>query len=179
MICYCGDCQAFLHHLKRGDLLDGHGGTDLMQVAPQTLSFTHGTERILGLRLTAKGMHRWYTSCCQTPLGNSMTPALPFIGMVVETFGSISAAQRTQNLGPVRGVSQIKSATGGTPKDHPNSSLRMLLHAARLVLGWKLGGKAWPHPFFNRNSEPNYPVTILSTAEREALRTQCGPTRDG
>ena len=53
----------------------------------------------------------------------------------------------------------------------------MILHTVRLLLGWKLGGKTWPHPFFERaTAAPRPPVTILSQAEREALRARCGPT---
>jgi hypothetical protein len=29
---YCDDCQAFAHQLGRADLLDRHGGTDIVQV---------------------------------------------------------------------------------------------------------------------------------------------------
>jgi hypothetical protein len=56
MVCYCDDCQAFLHHLGRADLLDAHGGTDVVQVAPSSLSFQQGTARIACLRLTARGL---------------------------------------------------------------------------------------------------------------------------
>lgn len=78
IICYCDDCQAFLHHIGRSELLDAHGGTDIVQVAPADLRF-----------------HR---------------------------------------------------------------------------------GKAWPHPFFARATRaPAYPVTTLSSAERDALRPLCGP----
>jgi len=55
-VCYCDDCQAFLHHLGRADLLDAHGGIDIVQVAPARLSFVHGQERIVGLRLTSGGL---------------------------------------------------------------------------------------------------------------------------
>jgi hypothetical protein len=52
----------------------------------------------------------------------------------------------------------------------------MLVHVARLMLGWKLGGKAWPHPFFDRATRgPSHPVTTLAPAERDALRAKCGP----
>jgi len=37
VICYCDDCQAFAHQLGRSDLLDVHGGTDVVQVAPATV----------------------------------------------------------------------------------------------------------------------------------------------
>ena len=69
VVCYCDDCQAFAHHLDRADLLDSHGGTDIVQVAPASLAFHQGTERIVGLRFTPKGLYRWYASCCRTPLG--------------------------------------------------------------------------------------------------------------
>lgn len=49
------------------DLLDAHGGTDLVQVAPACVAFDHGAEQIVGLRLAPKGMHRWYAACCNTP----------------------------------------------------------------------------------------------------------------
>ena len=38
VVCYCDDCQAFLHHLGRADLLDAHGGIDIVQVAPACAS---------------------------------------------------------------------------------------------------------------------------------------------
>jgi hypothetical protein len=42
--------------------------------------------------------------------------------------------------------------------------------------GWRLRGRTWPHPFFKREThEPIYPLTVLSSGEREALRPLCGP----
>src|SRR4051812_39818162 len=37
VICYCDDCQAFAHWLARADLLDAHGGTDIVQLAPASM----------------------------------------------------------------------------------------------------------------------------------------------
>src|SRR5689334_2851856 len=73
VMCYCDDCQAFLHHLGRLDLLDACGGTDIVQVAPAFLSLQSGKDRVAGIRLTAKGLYRWYASCCKTPLGNTVS----------------------------------------------------------------------------------------------------------
>src|SRR5215813_954419 len=87
-VCYCDDCQAFHHHLGRADLLDAHGGTDIVQVAPASFSLVQGGERVVGLRLTPNGLHRWYASCCRTPLGNMVGPAIPFIGIVAQAFAS-------------------------------------------------------------------------------------------
>ena len=113
VVCYCDDCQAFLHHLGRADLLDAHGGSDIVQIAPASLSFVHGKERIVGLRLTPKGLYRWYASCCKTPLGNAVGPAIPFVGIVVQAFAS---ERPTRDLfRPAIGAIYGKYAVGGAP----------------------------------------------------------------
>lgn len=176
-ICYCVDCQAFLHYLGRADLLDAHAGTDIVQVAPRSVTFDRGAERIAGVRLSPKGMYRWYASCCKTPLGNTKTPALPFIGMPPEIFrGAPDALHRDEIFGKVRGAIFGQHATGGTPEGSTRPSLALIVHVTRLLLRWKLLGEAWPHPFFDRaTGAPSYPAPILSPDEREALRAQCGP----
>jgi len=176
-LCYCDDCQAFLHYLGRADLLDEHGGTDVVQVAPSSVTFDHGEECIVAVRLTSKGMHRWYATCCKTPLGNTLTPAVPFIGMPLEVLrGAPTASDRDQTFGKVRAAIMGKFAVGGPPKGSTGFPIGMIAHVARLLLGWKLGGRAWPHPFFRKGTAaPIYPVTILEAGEREALRAKCGP----
>ena len=77
VICYCDDCQAFAHHLGRADLLNAQGGSDIVQVAPASLTFVKGQNRIAGVRLTPKGLFRWHTTCCNTPVGNTLGPAIP------------------------------------------------------------------------------------------------------
>ena len=96
VICYCDDCQAFAHHLGRADLLDAHGGTDIVQVAPASLKFVQGQRRIMGLRLTSNGLFRWYASCCNTPVGNTLSPAVPFVGIIVQAFDN--GAQHPDDL---------------------------------------------------------------------------------
>ena len=173
-ICYCDDCQAFAHHIGRADILDAKGGTDVVQVAPRSLSFDKGAERIVGLRLSPKGLHRWYASCCKTPLGNTFTPAMPFVGIVPEALLGTSE-QREQLFGKVRGAIFGQYAIGGAPPGSTKMSFGLMAHTMKLLLGWKLGGKAWPHPFFDRSGAPSRPVTVLSQPERELLRAKCGP----
>jgi hypothetical protein len=179
-ICYCDDCQAFLHHIERADLLDAYGGTDVVQVAPQTVTFDRGTERIVGLRLTPKGLYRWYASCCKTPLGNTLSPSLPFIGMATEVFrGAPDASRRDALFGSVRGAVNAKYATGVVPEGSTKiyQGMGLLVHMLRLMLGWKFSGKTWPHPFFDRATRaPSRPLTTLSPDEREAPRAKCGPS---
>src|SRR5690606_13485820 len=128
------------HHLGRADLLDAHGGTDIVQVAPASLTFDRGTERIACVRLSPKGLHRWYATCCKTPVGNTLTPSIPFVGIVRQAFTGDADAI----LGSPRGASQGKYAIGEAPEGSVRPSLRVLGWTARCVLGWKLGRKTWP-----------------------------------
>jgi hypothetical protein len=177
VVCYCDDCQAFLHHLGRADLLDAHGGTDVVQVAPNVVAFDKGTEQIACVRLSKKGMYRWYAGCCQTPLGNTLTPSVPFIGMPVEVFrGAPDATRRDAVFGNPRGTSFVQFAVGGAPEGATGNQLGLLLRMVLKVFGWKLRGKTWPHPYFDRDTrKPSRPVTVLTREEREALRPKCGP----
>jgi hypothetical protein len=175
VVCYCDDCQAFLHHLGRAELLDAQGGTDIIQIAPASLSFVQGEERIVGLRLGPKGLYRWYASCCRTPVGNTVGPAIPFVGVVAQAFES--ETQKPDNLfGRPIGRIYGKYAVGSAPEGSTRLSPWLMARAIRMVLGWRMRGRTWPHPFFEWTPPaPKFPVTTLSPAEREALRPLCGP----
>jgi hypothetical protein len=175
VICYCDDCQAFLHYLGRSELLDAHGGTDIIQVAPAQLVYRRGADQIRGIRLSPKGMYRWYSSCCKTPLGNCMSPAIPFVGIVAQACQQ-QEQRRDEIFGkPLAGILG-KFAIGTPPAGSTSLNLGLLFRAIRSVLGWRLSGKTWPHPFFVQATRaPAYPLTTLSSAERDALRPLCGP----
>jgi hypothetical protein len=176
LVCYCDDCQAYVHQLGRADLLDAHGGTDIVQVAPASLSFHRGGERVVGMRLSEKGLYRWHTSCCNAPVGNTLGPGVPFVGIVARAF-SDDARALDDLFGPPSGAILGKYAVGGPPEGAGKLNVRMLARVARMVLGWKLGGRTWPHPFFDRATRaPTHAITTLSREEREALRPLCGPT---
>lgn len=175
VVCYCADCQAFAHQLGRADLLDPQGGSDIVQFAPASLTFLQGQHRIVGLRLTPKGLFRWYANCCNTPVGNTLSPAVPFVGIVAQGFDH-ATQQADEVFGPPRGAILGKSAIGTPPPGSTGLNLSLLLGAIGKVLGWRLRGKAWPHPFFEKGrDQPVYPVNVLSRQQREALRPLCGP----
>ena len=175
VVCYCDDCQAFAHQLGRADLLNAQGGTDVVQVAPAALSFVQGQHRIVGLRLTPKGLFRWHTSCCNTPVGNTFGPAIPFVGIVVQVFDA-GPQRPDQVFGAPIGAILGKYAIGKAPAGSTGINLSVLLPAISKVLGWRLRGRTWPHPFFQpKTREPIYPLTVLPPEQREALRRFCGP----
>ena len=174
-ICYCDDCQAFAHHLGRPDLLDAQGGTDIVQLAPASLAILQGHDRVSGVRLTPKGLYRWTATCCNTPLGNMVSPAIPFIGVVTRSF-DLSDRSAEQVFGKPVGAIRGEYAIGEPPAGSRGIGLWIMIRSVGKVLRWRLAGKTWPHPFFDRASrKPMYPVTSLSPEQRQALRPLCGP----
>ena len=171
VVCYCDDCQAFAHQLGRADLLDPHGGSDIVQCAPAAVTFRSGQQHIVGLRLSPNGLYRWHTRCCNTPVGNTLTPRIPFVGIVAQAFDDPDGA-----FGKPVGAIFGKYAVGTAPPGSTRLNLPLLLRAISRVLGWRLRGKSWPHPFFARDTgAPLFSVSVIDRARREALRRLCGP----
>lgn len=79
-------------------------------------------------------------------------------------------------FGKPAGAIQGKYAIGDAPEGSKRFNLRILTRALRMVLGWRMRGQTWPHPYFDRAMRaPNRPLTVLSQTQREALRPLCGP----
>src|SRR5688572_27907898 len=90
--------------------------------------------------------------------------------------GDPDTRRRDEVFGPPRGRMLGQYAVGGLQEVSTKFPLMLMLRAVWLVLGWKLRGKAWPHPFFDRATQARaHPLTTLSPAELEALRAKCGP----
>jgi hypothetical protein len=112
-ICYCRDCQAFAHFLGRPtEILDERGGSDIVQILPKYLTFTQGTEALACMRLTPKGLFRWYAGCCNTPIGNTLgTPKVSFIGLLHSCLQNPSQSL-DESFGPVRAWVNANGAKG-------------------------------------------------------------------
>jgi hypothetical protein len=169
--CYCDDCQAFAHFLVRTDVLDAWGGTEIVQMSQGNVTFAAGVDRIAAIRLTDKGLVRWFASCCRTPLGNTMaTSAVPLIGVIR---AAIDAPQPA--LGPIRGRGFAKSAQGGAaavPKD--GSVLVMVARMLVKLTAWRLRGDHKRSQLFDAATQrPLATPRALTPAERETLRRSC------
>ena len=175
--CYCDDCQAFVHFLGRaGDIFDEHGGTEITQMSQANVVFTANVDKVAAMRLSPKGMVRWYTSCCRTPIGNTMaTSAMPFIGMIKAFIDAPSTA-----LGPIRGRGFAKSAKGGraaVPKDGL-PELVMIARVLAKVLRWRLRGDHERSALRDAaTGKPLVEPRVLSEAEREEIRLRCARWR--
>ncbi len=173
-VCYCDDCQAYAHFLGRAsDILDANGGTDIFPVWPSQLEITLGHENLTCVRLTDKGMYRWYTDCCQTPIANSLArPKMPLAGVIHSIMDyAASGTKRDEALGPIaarmRGKFGIAPLPVGT---HHAVPLSYLIRATGFIVKGLWKKQHLPSPFFHDDGRPRARPRILTSEEREALR---------
>lgn len=159
VVCYCADCQSFARHLKHSDMLAPHGGTHIWQTVPGGVHITRGAENLACLRLSPKGMNRWYAACCDTPVGNTLQKATPpFVGLILPAPGD--------GFGPVKARVNTVS-TRGAIKEHgfEAAGLTVILRAIGAYFTQKARG-----PFFDAEGRPPVEPRILSVSERNAAR---------
>ncbi|ALS98361.1 DUF6151 family protein [Lacimicrobium alkaliphilum] len=168
VICYCADCQAFARYLERADkVLDAHGGTEILQVAQPRIKFTQGAEHLAIMRLSEKGLFRWYSSCCNTPLGNTLSnPKLSFIGLI---HSSLDASRIEQDFGNKIAKVNVASATG-TPKPEQTGLMGTILRFIGMIISARISGRYKRSPLFTQAGEPVAPVTVLSREQRKTLK---------
>lgn len=113
LVCHCRDCQAFAHFLQKPEeILGAAGGTDIFQTAPGRLRLTHGAEHLACMRLSERGLVRWYSSCCKTPIGNTgATPKLAFVGLIRAGLVPRDDEQLTQLVGPPKSHVNLQPTT--------------------------------------------------------------------
>jgi Family of unknown function (DUF6151) len=174
IVCMCDDCQAFALFLERPDALDQYGGTDIYQTTPAQLAITDGIEHLRAMRLSEKGLIRWYAGCCNTPVANTAdTARAPFAG-VIHTFMDHDASGRTRDdvLGPPIGLVMAKFALGQPPAGaHQTITPSIVIRSMVYLLKGLFNGKASPSPFFDaRTKAPVVAPKVLTKAERDAIR---------
>lgn len=169
VVCYCDDCQTFPHHLGCSDtVLDSHGGTDIFQTSPAKFEISEGAENLALLRLTEGGLARWYASCCDTPICNTMArPGVPFVGVILRRGDE---AEKAAAVGPVRGGVNARFAKGDRSliDAHDRAPVSMLLRLARMILGARLRGDHKRSPFFDGSGTLSRASKVLSPEELAA-----------
>jgi len=92
VVCHCGDCQAYARQIGSPE------ATEIVQTTPAEVTFLGGTNHVHCLRLTRRGLTRWFTTCCKTPLANTSRHAwMPFVGVMK----CVLDAEDDALLGPV------------------------------------------------------------------------------
>jgi hypothetical protein len=174
--CYCTDCRAFARHLGRPDeVLDAQGGTEIVQVAPSRLRFTEGLELLAVVRLRPKGLLRWHTRCCQTPLGNTLAdPKVSFIGLVHSVLNN---SRLDADFGAE--LAQVNTDTAlGTPKPAGRGLALTFARTASIIIGARLSGAWRQSPLFDAAGAPiALPVVLAKdeVARLKAMDTAAGP----
>jgi hypothetical protein len=169
----CDDCQAYARYLGHPDaILDANGGTDFYYPTPAQFVIRAGRDQLRCVRLSARGLLRWYTACCRTPVAHTVDSGrVPFVGVPRSFIALPDDAQRTALLGPISFRVRARYGKGTLPRDaSPGVPLRALLLGYTLLLFAWLRRKHKPSPFFDDRGQPVIGATILSSAEREALR---------
>ncbi len=160
VVCYCADCRAAELYLGQPD--PAPGPVDILQTTPGVIHFTQGQQHLGLFRLGPKGLFRWYATCCNAPMFNTLqSPKLAFAG--------VAAARLTtpERLGPVISEGFIPQPDG--KRKHKNVG-RSAFALFSCMIAARLSGRWRNTPFFDvETGEPVRPATILTKEERKKL----------
>lgn len=165
-VCYCKDCRAYSYHLKTESLThDVLGGAEFVATQSKYLSFTEGTQYLACLSLTEKGLLRWYTKCCNTPIGNTTRNwKFPYVGLI-----SACLKADTKSFEHTFPKIQMRVNTGSANQAQPKMLFSTVVSLAGFmprVIASGINGSYKQTPFFAAPAgSPIIPVDILSKAE--------------
>lgn len=161
--CYCNDCQAFAKHLApQGGILNQYGGTQVLQIAPSMIEILQGHQHLRCTRLTRKGLYRWHSACCNTPIANTVSRKIPFVGLARAFMSDDQDIDRL--LGPVFGAVKVEDALSGLPDldklmgDKQKIKFKVIVK----IIVWKLLGKNSPNCFYENDGRAVVKPQVLS-----------------
>lgn len=148
IVCYCKSCRAMVERLGKGGTLDPSGGSALFQVDPKDVDITQGIENLRYMKITEKGPLRWYTTCCNSPMANTIgNRALAFASFQVAGIAEKAA------LPKVSAKVNLKGATAHVEGPHGSALPLVGTLLAKTLRSWVSG--AWKsNPFFDASGKP-------------------------
>ncbi|AXT34550.1 hypothetical protein D1820_05930 [Phaeobacter sp. LSS9] len=160
IVCFCADCRANEIYHNQPD--PAPGPVDLFQVNPDGVRFHQGQDLLRLMRLSPKGLFRWYAGCCGTPMANTLAkPTLPFAGLRSDRFADKDA------LGKIRARAFVPKQ-GKQPRTE--GAARMVMSLLSRMISARLSGRWRETPFFDVESgEPVSKPEVISKEERAAL----------
>lgn len=175
LVCYCDDCQSYMHHIQRSDLLDANGGTEIIPAYPADIEILSGKEHLKCMRLAPHGMFRFSTTCCNTPIANTQ-PNQAWAGILRRVYTVKDPHKLDQILGPVRARVMGKFAKGTPPE---GTAKKFNFRGFKLVMPFILKGiirkKTKPSPFFAEDGLTAIATPhIMSKEERAAAKKFAG-----
>lgn len=174
--CMCDDCQSFAHYLEKGQtILNENGGTPIFQVTPNKVEITKGKDKLTCMQLGPKGIKRWYTSCCKTPVANTLSAKMAFNGIFHQMIDFNSMAPEVaQSMSRFRNHCMGHFGKGELPA---NTSKKFPLGLTLKIMGTLLKGKVLktyqPNAFFDiETGRPIQNPIIITKEERTKLKMQ-------
>lgn len=168
VVCYCSDCRAFAKYLGNpNDVLDANGGVEIVQVAQPRVVFSDGKEHLAAVRLSNKGMVRWYATCCNTPIGNTLpNPKISFFGLI---HSCLDHSKMAEDFGKNIAIVNVDSATGEM-KPEQKGLLGIILRFLWIVLAMRISGKYRSSQLFNESGVLIVTPSVLTTEELKELK---------
>lgn len=160
VVCYCADCRAGELYFNQPD--PAPGPVNIFQLSPDGIVIEKGREKLALMRLSPKGLFRWYAKCCNTPIATTLKSGkTPFAGFNTRRLADTTA------LGPVRTQGFVPQPGGGTK--HINAAPAVYGLLSRM-LSARLSGRWRETPFFDPTTgDPVADPHILTKDERRAL----------
>lgn len=166
--CYCSDCQAFGRYFgPEAGVLDPRGGTEIIQVSQSRLRFDQGLEQLACLRLSPRGLLRWYARCCNTPLGNTLpNPKVSLIGLV---HSCMDHASIDRDFGPQVADVNTNSALGES-RPRQSGLARTIGRFLVMMAKDRASGRYRRSPLFTGEGKPVADPHVLERAKVDALK---------
>ena len=146
-------------------------------MVPGALRVDQGLEHVALMQLAEGGLFRWHTSCCRSPIGNTLrTTRFPFIG-VIDTFLTDEARTELQRRLPLHAhvYGQFaQDAPPGEPRrergdEQPRGGTGLVMRRfAHIVLNAWLNADARRSPLFEAGS-PICEPAVLAEEERARI----------
>ena len=163
LICYCKDCRAFSRHLGKDDFILEAGGTRIFQTRPDWIEIVEGAEHIAAMKLSPRGLTRWYASCCNTPLAATSSRAtLPFVSLSADIVTDV------ETLGPVIAQGFTASAKPPAPGLKDKGLAALFMRFLSRTLGAYFSGAHRANPFFPEGKPLMEPELISKDARKAA-----------
>ncbi len=167
-ICHCSDCRDFIRFLgKEEEALTDHGGVSVYQTRVAQLEITQGVDQLAAVHMTEKPTTRWYTTCCNTPVCNTLSKAKPAF-LSLQTV--VLDPERVDSvLGPSKGNIFPDEATPANPPGKSPSAIGMSLRFLPRILKDSFGSGWRKSPLFDAETKEPVAKPRHLTAE-EKLR---------
>jgi len=174
-ICYCDDCQSFLHYLNRADLLDKNGGTEIIPIYPADFKIIEGKDLLKCTRLGPRGMFRYSTTCCNTPVANTDAKR-PWVGTHRRMFTSKDSQKLDGIFKKVRSGIMGKFGHGTLPPEAANTfDFKAFRSVMPFMLKGMIFGRSRPSAFFDGDVAIGNPY-VLTKDEREKAIARSVPS---